>query len=352
MLEKVKEDVLELTMTSGNLNLMSASIPQTFTLDLETGKVKGADMSKVDLWWQARTKSNRCLCPYYGSKTRIADLSADIFNQADLHILKNLEYTDAGLEHHDDGVKLRSGLTFAVKTTEGNYAKVRIAKVGYDAKNKNYVVLEWQLFTVTGSVTDDESIIRELHHIDKETREFIRTRQRGQAVELLARTPELISKLPEANIERIQALYNTGRLYWSLQDYDAQAKYLTQAAEEISIRKARAGGQRSSYVNWQLEQSTYQFLGISFRDRGRHKESIPWFEKAVEIGKSANEGDHNAVASKYLAITGDLHFLAIALCANGEKERSDSVFRKIKEACRNFRNPESVHVCNLKNYRC
>src|SRR5262245_60694381 len=62
-------------------DLRRATLQPTYTLDLESGSVGGLGPT-VDLFWQAKTRSDRCLGPMFNSRALLAPLAASEFDKA------------------------------------------------------------------------------------------------------------------------------------------------------------------------------------------------------------------------------------------------------------------------------
>jgi len=66
-----------------SVSLMRATLHPTFAVDLETGLHKDTPRDRLDLWWQAMTASDRCLCPMIESSALLARLPPEKFDTVD-----------------------------------------------------------------------------------------------------------------------------------------------------------------------------------------------------------------------------------------------------------------------------
>lgn len=133
------------------------TLRKTYALDLESGSVQVADDIKRDLWWQSLSPAEQCLCPFLPNHTSLAPLTQAEYGYLGATGLANLGYSSTGFRNTNASRGVYPGLTLAVRTAEGDYAKVRVDKVSLD----NRLQLEWQLFrpvdaTSTAAVLRDK----------------------------------------------------------------------------------------------------------------------------------------------------------------------------------------------------
>ncbi|OGT85212.1 MAG: hypothetical protein A3H91_06030 [Gammaproteobacteria bacterium RIFCSPLOWO2_02_FULL_61_13] len=117
------------------------TLPASYSIDLETGAVKGSSKSARDLWWEAKTQTEFCLCP-----CRLNNGEALMAPVPELAALgtdraATLPYSAKGIELRIHERELASGLGFAVRTGEGNFAKVRVVKMD----GNRSLTLEWRM---------------------------------------------------------------------------------------------------------------------------------------------------------------------------------------------------------------
>jgi tetratricopeptide (TPR) repeat protein len=121
--------------------LLSAQVKPSFVLDLETGNT--AVSNGADLWWHFATRQERALETRNGAlMTRIEGRQ---FAAIDAAFLARLKYALVRLPASGDASEVKAGSMIAVRTAEGNLAKlqVRSAEPGLSALN-----VEWVLYRV------------------------------------------------------------------------------------------------------------------------------------------------------------------------------------------------------------
>jgi hypothetical protein len=108
----------------------SATLKGTFTFDLDTG-VEGGTGPTVDIWWDQQTAVARQMVPQ--NTARILNLGVVDFPSITANNLQYLAYSATPIPgSNDPSNKLVAGDVFAVLTTSGNYAKVKVVTYGYD----------------------------------------------------------------------------------------------------------------------------------------------------------------------------------------------------------------------------
>ena len=102
----------------------------TWLFDLDTGTQEGA-LPGADIWWEQMTPTARQMVPQNGAT--IINLGAVDFVSLSAAGLQGLPYGTAPIPGNDDPTnKLVPGDVFAVKTTQGNFAKVLVDAYGYN----------------------------------------------------------------------------------------------------------------------------------------------------------------------------------------------------------------------------
>jgi len=102
----------------------------TFTFDLDTG-VEGGTGPNFDIWWEQKTAVIRDMAPM--NTARLVNLGAVDFTSLTPDALSSLTYSTTPIDgNNDPSNKLVTGDVFAVVTTSGNYAKVKVVAYGYD----------------------------------------------------------------------------------------------------------------------------------------------------------------------------------------------------------------------------
>lgn len=102
----------------------------TFTFDLDTGTEGGVGTS-FDIWWEQMTDVARQMTPR--NNARIVNLGVVNFNSITAESLKTLPYGTTPIPGNNDATNLLiTGDVFAVRTNQGNYAKVLVINYGYN----------------------------------------------------------------------------------------------------------------------------------------------------------------------------------------------------------------------------
>ena len=118
------------------------TLRKSYALDLESGSVQVAKDIKRDLWWQMVSPTEQCLCPFPNSHAALAPLPQDAYGYIGAAGLAKLDYSTRGFRNTNRSRGVYPGLALAVRTGEGDYAKVRVDKIVMDDR----LQLEWQLF--------------------------------------------------------------------------------------------------------------------------------------------------------------------------------------------------------------
>lgn len=102
----------------------------TWTFDLETGTMGGV-APNPDIWWEQKTAVLRAMVPQ--GSAQIVNLGVTNFASVTPATLLGLAYSSTPIVGNNDATnKLVVGDVFAVRTNQGNYAKVQILAYGYN----------------------------------------------------------------------------------------------------------------------------------------------------------------------------------------------------------------------------
>jgi hypothetical protein len=106
----------------------------TWNLNLETG-VQGASPG-ADLWWNQQTSVKRQMVPRNSARIAyVGPMTPAQFAAFGPDQLQALDYgTTPIVGDNNAGNRLVNGTVFAVRTTAGNYAKLRVVSYGYDIR--------------------------------------------------------------------------------------------------------------------------------------------------------------------------------------------------------------------------
>ena len=106
----------------------------TFLFDLDNGteSITGDGGLRFDIWWEQITDVARQMALWSGS-ARIVNLGVVDFNSITAESLKTLPYGTKPIPGNNDATnQLVTGDVFAVRTNQGNYAKVLVVNYGYN----------------------------------------------------------------------------------------------------------------------------------------------------------------------------------------------------------------------------
>lgn len=130
-----------LDLTRGHASTVSegeATIQGTYFFDLDNGEHSDRgegfdDEPGMDIWWRQRTDTEREMTP--GNGAEIANLGVVGFGSVSSAEIQDLSYSDEPINGNDDDTnQLVDGDVFAVRTTQGNLAKVEVLDYGYDLR--------------------------------------------------------------------------------------------------------------------------------------------------------------------------------------------------------------------------
>ena len=118
----------------------TGTIPGTFLFDVDSGTVT---QTGADLFWRQRTDVLRQMEPQ-GTAT-LVNLGVRDFDSLDGDLLSKLSYTRTPILGNDDRTnQLVNGDVFAVRSTDGNFAKVKVVSYARD------IGVQWVTFRVGG----------------------------------------------------------------------------------------------------------------------------------------------------------------------------------------------------------
>jgi Strictosidine synthase len=125
-----KLSALNLFSPSTVVSSGTTTLKGTFLFDLDTG-VQGGPAATADIWWDQQTTVARQMVPQ--NSAVILNLGVANFNAITANNLEFLPYATTPINGNNDSTnKLIAGDVFAVRTTQGNFAKVKVITYGYD----------------------------------------------------------------------------------------------------------------------------------------------------------------------------------------------------------------------------
>ena len=133
------------------------TLRKSFALDLESGSVQESAGIRRDLWWQAGSAAEQCLCPFPAGHALLAPLPEDEYMYIGTSGLAGLDYSNRGFHYTKSNRGVYPGLTLAVRTGEGNFARVRVNRIVMD----DQLVLEWQLFQPLDEAAGTVAVVRD-----------------------------------------------------------------------------------------------------------------------------------------------------------------------------------------------
>ena len=118
----------------------STVLKGTFLFDFDTG-IQGGLSPNADVFWEQITAVLRQMAPQ--NSARIVNLGAVDFNALTATTLRSLAYSATPIDgNNDPSNKLVPGDVFAVHTTQGNYAKVKVLVYGYN------LTIQWVTYNI------------------------------------------------------------------------------------------------------------------------------------------------------------------------------------------------------------
>ena len=123
----------------------TATLKGTFLFDLDTGtqSLPGEDPPAADIFWNQATDTIRSMAPANGAG--IVNIGVTNFANVLPAALPGLAYSSTtGIDGNNDATnKLVTGDVFAVKTNQGNFAKVLVTSYGYN------IGIEWVTYKLS-----------------------------------------------------------------------------------------------------------------------------------------------------------------------------------------------------------
>jgi len=118
----------------------------TFSFDFDTG-VQGSFITDAgqDVFWEQFTSTTRALVPENGAQ--IVNLGNVNFATLTATALQSLTYGSSQILGSDVGNQLTFGDVFAIKTTDGNFAKAIVSYPGFDLSNNHGLVFYYETFS-------------------------------------------------------------------------------------------------------------------------------------------------------------------------------------------------------------
>lgn len=294
--------------------LQTATLPPTWTLDLETGK---QGTPGADLHWGMAARDQ----PYLGAYQRgtrggalIAETGAARWEDLDAASLAKLSYAPNQYSAWGPDAPVRRGAVFAVRTAEGNFAKLRVA----DISGQYQLRIEWLLYTVpkmeqaaAPAVTPGPSLAWQAQR--DEALAAYKAQRFQEALDSCGRAVETAERAGAAH--HALALVNCGSLLGlhrraarQMEDWLRQAVAISSKLEQREIVSAL--GPRE----FLLRERALRMLGVLYRDQNRPREAAQQFALAVDFVRALPPPE---TADHRMALRGDLYELGTALARIG-----------------------------------
>jgi tetratricopeptide (TPR) repeat protein len=334
-------------LLSGGLHAASfqrATLPPTYTVDLESGRVGTG--GPQDLFWRAKTRTERCIGPIINSRALLAPLSAAEFDAADVAKVSGLAYSDFCFTHTDSGGEVKKGFTFAVRTVEGNFARVRVTGISF----RNHLDIEWELFPPPvapgGNASTGSNPSLEISRLFEQARLLLRSQRAKEAIPPVQQAAALAEQLPQGSRMRIETLSQAGSLLWSAESYRGSL------AEPVLLAAVKQIDAAPNAASQETVSMTYRMLGAVYRDQQRFTEAVPWFQRAVRIDEARPESTSQSAGQKYFSLSSNLRALSEAQCRAGDAPGAETADQKRLEACGRSPNAGSVGSCRDGKRAC
>jgi hypothetical protein len=138
-----------------------ATVTGTWSFDFETGSLTNFFTDPgADVWWEQMTSTTRQLVPENGASLAYVGVIGSgglSFNDLTVADLAALTYTTAALSGSDGSNVLTPNTVFAVKTTDGNYAKVLVTFPFFQAYQNNGLGVYYVTLTSPTVVAEPET---------------------------------------------------------------------------------------------------------------------------------------------------------------------------------------------------
>lgn len=139
-----------------------ATIPGTWSFDFDNGVVTNfITDTGADVWWEQMTSTTRQLVAENGASLAYVGVIGDAglsFNALTSADLAALTYTTAPINGSDVGNVLVPNSVFAVKTTDGNYAKVLVTFPFFQSYQNNGLGVYWVTLSPVTPVPEASSM--------------------------------------------------------------------------------------------------------------------------------------------------------------------------------------------------
>lgn len=283
----------------------SALVRPTWTVDLESGKT-GAP--RADLHWGMAARDQ----PYLGSyrDALIAPGGSARWEDMDGPYLARLSYAPNQYSAWGPDAPVHKGAVFAVRTGEGNFAKVRVAEI-----RRNYDLrLEWTLYPppAAGKVAPPNPSLAWMALRDEALAAYRAQRYQegldacGKAVAAAEQAGAAPHALALVTCGGLMGLHR--RASQQMEDWLKQAVAIAMKLEQGAIVSAL--GPREAM----LKERCLRMLGVFYRDQDRPRDAAAQFALAVDTVRAMPPPE---TGEQRMALRSDLYDLGVVLAQLG-----------------------------------
>jgi tetratricopeptide (TPR) repeat protein len=283
----------------------SAVLRATRTLDLESGE---QGTPKADLHWGMAARDQ----PYLGVRNGalIAQAGGARWEDLDPAALARLSYATNRFSAWGPDAPVRRGAQFAVRSIEGNFAKLRIARVSDDHELK----LEWVLYSrrAEEQPVPEGPALAWLPARDEALAAY-RAQRYQEALDACGRAVAIAAQAGDA--QHALALLTCGGLMNLHRRASQQMEEWLKQAVAIATRLDQAAivgalGPREAM----LKERCLHMLGVYYRDQRRAREAAENFALAVDAVRALPPPE---TGEQRLALRSDLYDLGVTLALLG-----------------------------------
>ena len=296
--------------------LQSASVRATWTIDLETGS---QGTPQADLHWGMAARDQPYLAVVQRGTAQgalIAEVGNARWEELNEAALAQMSYAANQYSAWGPDAPVHRGAVFAVRTVEGNFAKLRVAEIG---KN-NQLRLEWLLYTVQKASSEQTArpsaapgpSLAWLALRDEALAAYKGQRYQ-EALDACGKAVEIAEKAGAAH--HALALVTCGGLMGLHRRAAQQTEEWLKQAVAIALKLDQqaiiaALGPRE----YMLKERCLRMLGVYYRDQNRPRDAAANFALAVDTVRAMPPLEMGA---QRLALRSDLYDLGLVLAQLG-----------------------------------